>query len=118
MVFQNITVSNLPILFPIRQILTSATILGEQYTISFPDQFMGYAVALKITNQSGTNACSYSYNRNPEFSNLAASSFDTIDGTQLRYITVNTPAAIGETVLVEAQILPIKRDIVEPLESL
>ena len=118
MVFQNITVSNLPILFPIRQILTSVTALGEQYTISFPDQFMGYAVALKITNQSGANTASYSYNRNPEFSNLAASTFDTIDGTQLRYITVNTPANIGDTVLVEAQILPIRSDAINPLESL
>ncbi len=118
MVFQNITVSNLPILFPIRQILTSVTAAGERQTVSFPDQFMGYAVALKITNQSGANAATYSYNLNPQFSNLAASTFDTIDGTQIQYLTVNTPAAIGDSVLVEAQILPIPRNDPAPLETL
>tara|TARA_R110000751_G_scaffold109257_2_gene206210 strand:- start:790 stop:1146 length:357 start_codon:yes stop_codon:yes gene_type:complete len=118
MVFQKITVSNLPLLFPIRQILTSVTALGELQTISFPDQYVGIAVSLKITNTSGGNAASYSYNRNPQFSNLAASSFDTLDGTQVRYLSVNTPAAIGESVLVEAQILPIPKNDPPPLEVL
>tara|TARA_R110002020_G_scaffold116474_1_gene266919 strand:- start:133 stop:489 length:357 start_codon:yes stop_codon:yes gene_type:complete len=116
--FQNVTVSNLPLIFPIRQILTTTTLGGNTITVSFPDQYLGIAVALKITNNSGANAATYSYNLNTQFSNLAASSFDTLDGTQIKYITVNTPSAIGDSVLVEAQVLPIPKNDPPPMESL
>ena len=111
--FQNVTVSNLPLIFPIRQILTTTTVGGNTITVSFPDQYLG-----KITNNSGANAATYSYNLNTQFSNLAASSFDTLDGTQIKYITVNTPTAIGDSVLVEAQVLPIPKNDPPPMESL
>ena len=91
--FQNVTVSNLPLIFPIRQILTTTTVGGNTITVSFPDQYLGIAVAVKITNNSGANAATYSYN-------------------------LNTPTAIGDSVLVEAQVLPIPKNDPPPMESL
>ena len=44
---------------------------------------------------------------NRVFANLAASAFDTVDGTVVNYMTVNAGAA--GTVLIEAQILPIPK---------
>ena len=38
--FQNVTVSNLPLIFPIRQILTTTTVGGNTITVSFPDQYL------------------------------------------------------------------------------
>jgi hypothetical protein len=98
------TVSSVPLLFPIR-IMCPA---GATTNISFPDQFLGRAIALKITNNDAANAASYDYNLNRIFSNLAASAFDTLDGTVVNYMTV-IAGALG-TVLVEAQILQIPRN--------
>lgn len=95
----NYTVSNLPLLVPIRVILPANT---PNQIISFPDRFLGRAVSLKITNNDAANALTYAYNQNPQFSNLAASSFDTLDGTIVNFLTVNTGAA--GTCLVEAQV--------------
>ena len=97
------TVSNVPLLYPIRIVCPA----GATTNISFPDQFLGRAIALKITNNDAANAATYDYNLNRIFSNLAASAFDTLDGTVVNYMTVITGA--GGTVLVEAQILPIPR---------
>ena len=97
------TVSNVPLLYPIRVICPQ----GVQTDISFPDQFLGRAIALKIRNNDGANAATYDYNLNRVFANLAASAFDTIDGTVVNYMTVNAGAA--GTVLIEAQILPIPK---------
>ncbi len=98
----NYTVSNLPLLVPIRVILPANT---PNQIISFPDRFLGRAVSLKITNNDGANVATYAYNQNPQFSTLNASSFDTLDGTIINYLTVNTGA--GGTVLVEAQVAPL-----------
>jgi len=76
-----------------------------QTNISFPDQFLGRAIALKISNNDATNAATYDYNLNKVFANLAASSFDTVDSAVVNYMTINAGAA--GTVLVEAQILPL-----------
>ncbi len=95
----NYTVSNLPLLVPIRVILPANT---PNQIISFPDRFLGRAVSLKITNNDAANALTYAYNQNAQFSNLAASSFDTLDGTIVNFLTVNTGAA--GTCLVEAQV--------------
>ena len=57
----NYTVSNLPLLVPIRVILPAAT---ANQIISFPDRFLGRAVSLKITNNDAANALTYSYNQN------------------------------------------------------
>jgi hypothetical protein len=101
---QQPTISTLPLLYPIRIICPA----GQTTNISYPDQFLGRAVALKITNNNGAAAASYDYNLNGVFSNLAASSFDVIDGTIVNYMTVI--AGAGGSVLIEAQILPIPKD--------
>jgi|TARA_R110000824_G_scaffold60376_1_gene161455 hypothetical protein len=98
----NYTVSNLPLLVPVRVILPAAT---ANQIISFPDRFLGRAVSIKITNNDAANAATYAYNQNAQFSNLAPSSFDTLDGTIINFLTVNTGAA--GTVLVEAQCAPL-----------
>ena len=100
---------NAPLLYPVRIVCPQ----GVQTNISFPDQFLGRAINLKITNNDGTNAASYDYNLNGIFANLAASTFSTIDNTVVNYLTVIAGAA--GTVLVEAQVLPATRSEV-PIE--
>tara|TARA_R110002051_G_scaffold39167_1_gene82636 strand:+ start:291 stop:635 length:345 start_codon:yes stop_codon:yes gene_type:complete len=100
---KQLSISEVPLLYPIR-ILCAANV---QTNISFPDQFLGRAIALKISNNDATNAATYDYNLNRVFANLAASAFDTVDGTVINYMTVNAGAA--GTVLIEAQILPIPK---------
>ena len=100
---KQLSISEVPLLYPIR-ILCAANV---QTNISFPDQFLGRAIALKITNNDATNAATYDYNLNRVFANLAASAFDTVDGTVVNYMTVNAGAT--GTVLIEAQILPIPK---------
>mgnify|MGYP001160565811 CR=1 FL=1 len=95
------TISDVPLLYPIRVVCPAAATTN----ISFPDQFLGRAIAIKITNNDGANAASYDYNLNKVFANLAASSFDTVDSAVVNYMTIITGA--GGTVLVEAQVLPI-----------
>lgn len=95
------TISDVPLLYPIRILCPQ----GVQTNISFPDQFLGRAIALKISNNDATNAANYDYNLNKVFANLAASSFDTVDSAVVNYMTINAGAA--GTVLVEAQILPL-----------
>ena len=98
----NYTVSNLPLLVPIRVILPANT---PNQIISFPDRFLGRAVSLKITNNDAANLATYAYNQNSQFSNLQPSAFDTLDGTIINILTVNTGAA--GTVLIEAQVAPL-----------
>ena len=95
------TISDVPLLYPIRILCPQ----GVQTNISFPDQFLGRAIALKISNNDATNAATYDYNLNKVFANLAASSFDTVDSAVVNYMTINAGAA--GTVLIEAQILPL-----------
>jgi hypothetical protein len=94
---------NTPLLYPVRVICPAGVTTG----ISFPDQFLGRAISLKITNNDAANAATYDYNLNGQFANLAASSFDTLDNTVVNYLTVNAGAA--GTVLIEAQVLPASR---------
>jgi len=100
---KQVTVSNIPLLYPIRVLCPA----GVQTNISFPDQFLGRAIALKITNNDAANAATYDYNLNRVFANLAASSFDTVDSAVVNYMTINAGAA--GTVLVEAQVLPLQK---------
>jgi hypothetical protein len=104
---QQPNISTLPLLYPVRVICAAGATTG----ISFPDQFMGRAVSLKISNNDSANAASYDYNLNGQFQNLAASNFATIDGTVVNYLTIITGAA--GTVLVEAQVLPAERNAPE-----
>jgi hypothetical protein len=94
---------NTPLLYPVRVICLAGVTTG----ISFPDQFLGRAISLKITNNDAANAATYDYNLNGTFANLAASSFDTLDNTVINYLTVNAGAA--GTVLIEAQVIPATR---------
>ena len=94
---------NTPLLYPVRVICPAGVTTG----ISFPDQFLGRAISLKISNNDAANAATYDYNLNGQFANLAASSFSTIDNTVVNYLTVIAGAA--GTVLVEAQVLPATR---------
>lgn len=102
---------NLPLAFPVRLLCPANTTTR----ISFPDQFLGRATSIKITNNSGANAASYDYNVNQVFANLAASTFATLDNAIINYLTVITGAAVGDTVLVEAQLIPAARSEV-PIE--
>ena len=109
LVFQSYNISNLPLLFPIRVIVPA----GTTRIISFPNEFLGRAVAILIQNNDAANAASYQYGGDAlPFQNLAASTFRTIDGTLINRLAV--VAGAGGTVLVEAQVLPIeKADIPE-----
>ena len=100
---------NLPLLYPVRIICLAGVTTG----ISFPDQFLGRAISLKISNNDAANAASYDYNLNGQFQNLAASNFTTIDNTMVNYLTITAGAA--GTVLVEAQVIPATRNEV-PIE--
>ena len=105
----NINSGNSPLLYPVRVICAAGATTG----ISFPDQFLGRAISLKITNNDAANPCSYDYNLNGQFQNLAASNFSTIDNTVVNYLTITAGAA--GTVLVEAQVLPASRSEI-PIE--
>jgi len=100
---------NSPLLYPVRIVCPQ----GVTTNISFPDQFLGRAINLKITNNDGTNAASYDYNLNATFANLPAANFSTVDNAVVNYLTVIAGAA-GST-LVEAQVLPATRSEV-PIE--
>jgi hypothetical protein len=100
---------NTPLLYPVRVICPANVTTG----ISFPDQFLGRAISLKITNNDAANATAYDYNLNGQFQNLAASSFATVDNTIVNYLTINAGAA--GTTLVEAQVIPATRDQI-PIE--
>ena len=109
----NYTVSNLPLLFPITIQIPAA---GAQQTISFPDQFQARAVAVKLSNNDGANNATYTWNLNPQINILRSSSFDTIDGTSIEYLTI-TPGAAGN-VIVQAQCLKItQEEIIEQRKS-
>ena len=96
---------NTPLAYPVRIVCPANTTTR----ISFPDQFLGRAISLKITNNSGANAATYDYNVNQVFATLAASTFATLDNAIVNYLTVITGAAVGDTVLVEAQLIPAAR---------
>ena len=100
---------NTPLLYTVRVICNA----GVRTGISFPDNFLGRAISLKISNNDSANAASYDYNLNGQFQNLAASNFSTIDNTVVNYLTVIAGAA--GTVLVEAQVLPAARSEI-PIE--
>ena len=94
---------NVPLLYAVRIVCPQ----GVQTNISFPDQYLGRAINLKITNNDGTNTASYDYNLNGVFANLASGTFATISNSVINYLTVIAGAA-GST-LVEAQVLPAAR---------
>ena len=104
MVFTPPTVSDVPLLFPISVVVAG----GTTRVISFPDEFLGVAVNLKITNNDGANAATYRIGQDAmNDRNLPASNFDTISNANVKYVSVTAGAA--GTVLVEAQAYEIER---------
>ena len=83
-------VSTLPLLYPVR-ILCAANTTTR---ISFPDQYLGRAINLKISNNDGTNAASYRINSSTNvLSNLPASNFRSFSGMNIVSVEVQTGAA-------------------------
>ncbi len=108
MVFQKNTVSNIPLLFPIRIRVPPAT----TRIISFPDEFLGVAASIAINNEDAANAATYRYGGEAlESMNLPASNFRTIDGASVKLLEIVTGAA--GPVIVEAQLIPINRAEIE-----
>lgn len=109
MAFQKFDVSNIPLLFPIRVIVPA----GATRVISFPNEFLGRAVSMLIQNNDAANNASYQYGGDAlPFQNLAASTFRTIDNTIVNRLAV--VAGAGGTVLVEAQLIPIEKNEINP----
>ena len=113
MSYRNLEVSQVPLLFPVRVIVAA----GTTRTISFPDEFLGVATSLNFQNQDGANAATFRYGGEAlPVMNLPASSFRTVDGTQVKLVEVVAGAA-GNTI-VEAQCIPIKRSAIEEVKAL
>lgn len=110
--FQKPTVSNVPLLFPIRVIIPA----GTTRVISFPDEFLGVAIAISVNNEDSANAATFRYGgeANPSL-NLPASSFRTVDSAEVRLLEV-VAGAVGPCI-VEAQVLPIERAEAKVMES-
>lgn len=107
------TVSNIPLLFPIRVVVPA----GTTRVISFPDEFLGVAVSIAVNNEDSANAASFRYGGSALSSlNLPASSFRTVDSTRVRELEVVAGAA--GICIVEAQVLPIDRSEIKLMEEL
>ena len=104
----HISKSEVPILFPIRVSIPAAT----TRIISFPDEFLGVAVSINIQNQDGANAATFRYGGEALPSmNIPSSSFRTVDGTKVKRLQVVTGAA--GVCIVEAQVIPITREVIK-----
>ena len=104
----NITSSEVPLLFPIRVTVPA----GTTRTISFPDEFLGIAVNINIQNEDAANAATFRYGGESLPSmNLPASNFRTVSDTRVKLLQV--VAGAGGVCVVEAQVIPIKRDEIE-----
>jgi len=111
--YRNLEVSQVPLLFPVRVIVAA----GTTRTISFVDEFVGVATSLNFQNEDGANAATFRYGGEALPSmNLPASSFRTIDNTQVKLCQVVAGAA-GDTI-VEAQCIPYKRPQLEEVKAL
>ena len=103
----NITSSEVPILFPIRVSIPA----GTTQVISFPDEFLGVAVSINIQNEDSANAATFRYGGEALPSmNIPASSFRTVDQTRVKLLQVVT-GALG-VCIVEAQLIPIEREVI------
>lgn len=97
--------SNVPILAPVMVIVAQ----GTSKTISFPDEYMGEAVSLLISNLDATNVATYQIG-GPAMPTLtlSTSSFRSFDDTKIRLITVTAGAA--GAVQVQAQVQSLLRN--------
>jgi hypothetical protein len=97
------TVSNLPLLFPIRVEIPANT----TKVIDFPSEYVGIAVNINVQNEDAANAASFRYGGQTQSNmNIPASSFRTVDNANVKYLQVIT-GALGRCI-VEAQVIPLK----------
>lgn len=76
---------------------------GTTQTISFPNQFLGYAVSILISNLDAANIATYQINGDAmPILTLSTASFRAIDDTKINLITVTAGAA--GAVQIEAQV--------------
>lgn len=91
--------SNVPLLQPVMIIIAA----GTTRTISFPNEFLGIATSLLITNLDAANLAFYQIGgaAMPTLT-LSTGAFRTIDDTQVKLITITAGAA--GAVQLEAQV--------------
>jgi len=92
--------SDVPILEPISVLVLA----GTSRTISFPNEFFGLAIAIRITNLDGANVATYQINGSSSITlTLAAGGNRSINDTVVHQIAIVAGAA--GAVQVEAQVL-------------
>jgi len=95
--------SDVPILEPI----SALVLAGTTRTISFPNEFFGLAIAIRITNLDGANVATYQINGGSSITlTLAAGGNRSINDTVIELLTVTAGAA--GPVQIEAQVLLIE----------
>lgn len=96
------TKSQVPLLVPIMVNVPA----GTTRTISFPDEFLGEAVSILISNLDASNTASYQINggSNPTLV-LSTASFRAIDDTKIRLITVTAGASGAMQIEAQVQLL-------------
>ena len=89
----------MPLLAPITVIVP----LGTTRTISFPDEFLGEAVSIIVTNLDAANNASYRINGQSQPTlTLLSGAFRAIDDTKIKLLTITAGAA--GAVQLEAQV--------------
>ncbi len=95
----NETVSSIPVLSPVMVIVP----LGTTRVISFPNEFLGKAVSILITNLDAANIAFYQINgQSMPILTLSTGAFRTIDNTNISTLSITSGAA--GAVQVEAQV--------------
>jgi len=95
---------------PIIKIIVAA---GLTRTVSFPDEFFGEAIDLRLTNLDGAANASYQMDGQTQPTIvLGAGQFVTFGSTRVKLITLN--AAVGGAMQMEATVRTIPQ-IIEPL---
>jgi len=88
---------------PIVKVIVAA---GQTRTVSFPDEFFGEAIDLRLTNLDGAANASYQMDGESQPTViLGAGTFVTFGGTRVRLIRLN--AAVGGALQMEATVRTI-----------
>jgi len=79
---------------------------GQSRTVSFPDEFFGECIDLRLTNLDGAAVASYQMNGESQPTIvLDAGAFVTFGSTRIRLLTLN--AAVGGAMQMEATVRTI-----------
>ena len=93
------TKSQVPLLAPVMVVVPA----GTTRTISFPNEFLGEAISILISNLDATNVATYQIGGEAQPTlTLSTQAFRSIDDTRIKLITVTAGAA--GAVQVEAQV--------------